>query len=1058
MSQFNKTQLEAENQSSFPNNNTGYITPLILREYNTDVIDSTVNQGTFNSVSESLSGSIAALQNFSSSLDSTYATDAQLNYSSSVLQADINTKATVTGSNKFAGSQTISGSVFLSSSVVGNPHQIGNTSGGDLFIVGAAAADVVIESTATLTMNVNSGVTINSTLNVDDLTVLEQGLIVTGSQYNAVDVQGGLHLMGGNVKVTGSAFIYGNLEMQYDAAGNGIIRSNEITSSNMKTNTLEVTASLKVSGSTQITGSTNILGNTSIVGTITGSSNLKVGGHISASGGVDAQGGGTFTGNLVVGGVGTFSGLGTNVMSGSLIINQNLTVLGSSSVNYITSSQLNIGSNIISVNTQTPGVRFGGLVVNDSGSVPQNSGSLFYDSVENRWIDIHTFNAGTTSSLVILGPETYGNIGNETGITTNTIPKGTDNGEHIGDSSITDNGTEIGLGNAVRLTNGITGSLRVTGAFTASLRDGYAWVGQNGTAGLVATSSIQGVQFPFTGSASITGSLKVVGKIEVTSSLLPQILSGSKSGSLIGNLGVSSTIPKVNNIVSLTQSEYISLVSTNQTNSNTLYFVTGSAFTSGTSGTSGTNGTTGTAGSAGTTGTAGSSGTSGVTLSGTNGSGGTSGVSGTSGANGSNGTSGVSGTNGVVGSNGTSGTSGFNGAPGNPGSSGSSGTSGVSGTSGSSGTSGINGTSGSSGTSGESQQYTTTSTTSISIGAFGNNRTITVGTGLDYTVGQPMVCAYDVSNYMEGIVVSYNDITGSMTFQITLAVGSGTYASWTINLQAATGPAGSNGTSGTSFLASYVGNVDITGSFSVLGSMNIQVGAESGSVVDNRNDTFPSVPRIEHIVTLTEAEYTGIAVPDVNTLYIISGSNIVDTTFPYTGSAQITGSLGVTGSILNNGFAVINSSQTSSMNVLSSSYALTASFALNAGAGGGSFPFTGSAIISGSLVITGSVAGNIVSTSIVSSTASIDFNAGGFFTSLAPNGVTHFNILNASAGESVTLRLTTVGIPTASFSSNVKQISGSAYLPTSGSGQTDLLTFIAYDSSNVYLLPAKKFI
>jgi len=396
-----------------------------------------------------------------------------------------------------------------------------------------------------------------------------------------------------------------------------------------------------------------------------------------------------------------------------------------------------------------------------------------------------------------------------------------------------------------------------------------------------------------------------------------------------------------------------------------------------------------------------------------------------------------------------------------------------------------------------------------------------------------MVCAFDANNYMEGTVVSYNDITGSLTFQISLAVGSGTYASWTVNLQAATGatgPAGTSGTSGTGWNAAYVGDVNITGSFSVLGSMNIQLGSESGSVVDNRNDTYLSVPRIEHIVTLTEAQYDALVLPDVNTLYVISGSNVDSDLFPYTGSAQITGSLGITGSLFmqqgydivthhvkapaSNGveiqnntggvvglfgaggalgstfngqvnatafagsgsgiIGVVSSSYalTSSfalnfnplatasyaLNALSSSYALTASFALNAGGGGGSFPFTGSAVISGSLIITGSVAGNIVSASIASSTASIDFNAGGFFTCLAPNGVTHFNIVNATAGESVTLRLTTVGIPTASFSSNVKQISGSAYLPTSGSGQTDLLTFVAYDSSNVYLLPAKKFI
>jgi hypothetical protein len=130
-------------------------------------------------------------------------------------------------------------------------------------------------------------------------------------------------------------------------------------------------------------------------------------------------------------------------------------------------------------------------------------------------------------------------------------------------------------------------------------------------------------------------------------------------------------------------------------------------------------------------------------------------------------------------------------------------------------------------------------------------------------------------------------------------------------------------------------------------------------------------------------------------------------------------------------------------------------------AGGASFPYTGSAIISGSLIVTGSSLGNIVSASLVAgvanSTASIDFNAGNFYTCLA-SGINLYNITNAQPGEVVTLRLQTVGIPTASFSTNVKQISGSAYLPTSGSGNFDLLTFVAYDSTNVYLLPAKKFI
>jgi hypothetical protein len=49
-------------------------------------------------------------------------------------------------------------------------------------------------------------------------------------------------------------------------------------------------------------------------------------------------------------------------ISGTLYLN-NVTVYGTQSVCFITSSQLNISSNIISVNTATPSVRFGGLSV-----------------------------------------------------------------------------------------------------------------------------------------------------------------------------------------------------------------------------------------------------------------------------------------------------------------------------------------------------------------------------------------------------------------------------------------------------------------------------------------------------------------------------------------------------------------------------------------------------------------------------------------------------------------------------------------------------------------------
>ena len=157
------------------------------------------------------------------------------------------------------------------------------------------------------------------------------------------------------------------------------------------------------------------------------------------------------------------------IVSGSLTITDNLTVFGSSSITYVTSSQLNISTNIISVNTINPGARFGGLTVIDSGSSPQTSGSLLFDSVNNHWIFVHQSEAGAqaTSSILIMGPQSYDNIGNETTLTANRLVKSTfgDLGEHISNSNITDNGTIVSINSNTE----ITGSLRVTSNITGSV-------------------------------------------------------------------------------------------------------------------------------------------------------------------------------------------------------------------------------------------------------------------------------------------------------------------------------------------------------------------------------------------------------------------------------------------------------------------------------------------------------------------------------------------------------------------------------------------------------------
>jgi hypothetical protein len=195
----------------------------------------------------------------------------------------------------------------------------------------------------------------------------------------------------------------------------------------------------------------------------------------------------------------------------------------------------------------------------------------------------------------------------------------------------------------------------------------------------------------------------------------------------------------------------------------------------------------------------------------------------------------------------------------------------------------------------------------------------------------------------------------------------------------------------------------------VSGSYLITSQTFTGSLIDNVSPTFGGVPVVRHVIAITSASYAALATKDPNTLYVVSGS-------------AITGSGG------------------------------------GGGGTGAGFPFTGSALITGSLTITGSMLGNVISASISSNTASLDFNAANFYTCLVTQS-TFFNVIGINPGETVNLLLTTAGFPaTASFSTNVKQVSGSRYLPTSGSGRQDILTFVSFDSTNVYLAKIQNFV
>jgi hypothetical protein len=108
MSTLSKQQLGVQNQTSFPNNTTGYISPSLLRGFNTDIIDSTVNQTGYNTDSSSVSAQLVGLNAYTQSLNTNFITSASLNASTASLSASltttINTKLNTSTFNTYTAS------------------------------------------------------------------------------------------------------------------------------------------------------------------------------------------------------------------------------------------------------------------------------------------------------------------------------------------------------------------------------------------------------------------------------------------------------------------------------------------------------------------------------------------------------------------------------------------------------------------------------------------------------------------------------------------------------------------------------------------------------------------------------------------------------------------------------------------------------------------------------------------------------------------------------------------------------------------------------------------
>ena len=252
---------------------------------------------------------------------------------------------------------------------------------------------------------------------------------------------------------------------------------------------------------------------------------------------------------------------GNQTITGSLFVSQDLVVAGSSSIQSISSSNLVIGSSYVTLNTFSPSSRFAGLLIVDSGS-SGGSGSFLYDSLQDELLFIHRGNGtNTTSSVLLMGPETYDDLGNENYLTNNTIPKATGK-EHLNNSNITDTGTLITLGSNTVITGtilasgtalvsgssqinlgsasgNITLSTQTTGNYVASLVEGTGVTITNNSGegatptiaigqAVATTSEVQFAKVGVGGAHDATYELKVTGDIGATGDIVAYVSSDER--------------------------------------------------------------------------------------------------------------------------------------------------------------------------------------------------------------------------------------------------------------------------------------------------------------------------------------------------------------------------------------------------------------------------------------------------------------------------------------------------------------------------------------------------
>jgi len=360
-----------------------------------DGLDSTsfVFTSSFNTFSGSAAGRITNLEAFSSSLDATFATDASVTASILVL----------------------SGSVQASQAALSSSYTI--TSGS----YASASGSLSIRTT--------------------NLEATSSTLVAASSSFAADSASLSTRLTGDETNITTLTNASGSFAAQSASLSTRITQD--------ETNFTNLSSSFATTSGSLSTRVTNLESTSSTVSSSFASTSGSISGRVTLIEGQYATtGSNVFTGPQFINQASNaisftstaslYTPGGARItkdlfVSGTSYFN-NVVVYGTSSIQYITSSQVNFGTNIITVNTDTPAVRFGGLAVFDSGST-QLTGSMLWDSERNHWIYSNPSGSAYNSAMLMNGPRNTGSLGSEQGTTSCALMIG-QGGDHITSSMI----------------------------------------------------------------------------------------------------------------------------------------------------------------------------------------------------------------------------------------------------------------------------------------------------------------------------------------------------------------------------------------------------------------------------------------------------------------------------------------------------------------------------------------------------------------------------------------------------------------------------------------------